>query len=79
MWLGIDAVYTASHTRYVDNPDGPFVEQAVEPSGQLGLAAVKDRWQASLRLRYLGPYALTADNAHRPSSETYRNMRGSYT
>src|SRR5690606_24394854 len=69
-WLGIDAVYTGSNASYVDNPDGAHIEQAVEHAGQLGVSAVRERWEASLRLRYLGPYALTADNAHRGSGET---------
>src|SRR5690606_31043952 len=65
--------------RYVDNPDGRHVEGAVEHAGQIGISAVQDRWEASLRLRYLGPYALTADNAHRAGSETTVNLRGAYT
>jgi outer membrane receptor protein involved in Fe transport len=78
-WLGIDAVYTGSKARYVDNPDGPYVEQAVEHSGQIGLAAVKNNWEASLRVRYLGPYAMTPDNSQRAGSETTLNLRGAYT
>jgi outer membrane receptor protein involved in Fe transport len=78
-WLGIDAVYTGSHARYLDNPDGRHVEGAVEHAGQIGLSAVKDRWEASLRLRYLGPYALTADNSRRAEGETSLNLRGAYT
>jgi hypothetical protein len=78
-WLGIDAVYTGSTARYLDNPDGRYVEGAVENAGQIGIAAVKDRWEASLRVRYLGPYALTADNAQRAGSETSVNLRGAYT
>jgi outer membrane receptor protein involved in Fe transport len=78
-WLGIDAVYTGSEARYLDNPDGRFVEGAVENAGQIGIAAIQDRWEASLRVRYLGPYALTPDNAERAGSETTVNLRGAYT
>lgn len=78
-WLGIDAVYTGSKARYVDNPDGVYVEGAVENAGQIGLSAVKDKWEASLRLRYLGEYALTPDNAERAKAETSLNVRGAYT
>jgi outer membrane receptor protein involved in Fe transport len=77
-WLGIDAVYTGSEARYVDNPDGRHVEGAVEHAGQIGFSAVKDRWEASMRLRYLGPYALTPDNAERAGSETTVSLRGAY-
>jgi outer membrane receptor protein involved in Fe transport len=78
-WFGVDAVYTGSDARYVDNPDGDHVEQAVEHAGQLGFSAVKDQWEASVRLRYLGEYALTPDNARRADAETSLNLRGAYT
>jgi outer membrane receptor protein involved in Fe transport len=78
-WLGIDAVYTGSEARYVDNPDGVYVEGAIENAGQIGLSAVKNNWEASLRVRYLGEYALTPDNAHRAESQTSVNLRGAYT
>jgi outer membrane receptor protein involved in Fe transport len=78
-WLGIDAVYVGSKARYVDNPDGDYVEGAVENAGQIGFSAVKDNWEASLRLRYLGEYALTPDNAQRADAETSINLRGAYT
>ena len=78
-WLGIDAVYTGSNAHYVDNPDGRHIEGAVEHAGQIGLAATKDNWEASLRVRYLGPYALVPDNSVRASSETTISLRGSYT
>jgi len=78
-WLGIDAVYTGSRARYVDNPDGLYIEGSVENAGQIGISAVKDRWEASLRVRYLGEYALTPDNAQRAEGETSINLRGAYT
>ncbi len=78
-WLGLDAVYTGSQARYVDNPDGDYVEQAVEHAGQVGLSAVQDKWEASVRLRYLGEYALTPDNAQRAEAQTSLNLRGAYT
>lgn len=64
-WLGIDAAYTESRARYVDNPDGDYVEGAIEKAAQFGIAATRDSWDASLRVRYLGPYALVADNSDR--------------
>jgi len=77
-WLGLDAVYTGSRARYVDNPDGPYIEGSVEHAGQIGVSAVKDRWEASLRVRYLGPYALLPDNSQRAEAETSVNVRGAY-
>jgi hypothetical protein len=78
-WLAFDAVYTGSRARYTDNPDGPYIEGSVEHSGQFGISAIQDRWEASLRVRYLGEYALTPDNAQRASAETSLNLRGAYT
>jgi outer membrane receptor protein involved in Fe transport len=78
-WLGIDAVYTGNQARYVDNPDGPYIEQAVEHSGQVGIAMTHKHWEASARVRYLGEYPLTPDNAQRAGDETDVNLRGAYT
>jgi outer membrane receptor protein involved in Fe transport len=77
-WIGIDAVFTDSNARYVDNPDGPYVEQAVEQAAQFGIAATRNNWEASMRVRYLGPYALTPDNVHRASGNTGVSFRGAY-
>ena len=77
-WIGIDAVYTGNQARYVDNPDGDYVEGAVEHAGQIGLSAIRDKWEASVRLRYLGEYALTPDNAQRADASTTINLRGAY-
>ena len=78
-WLGVDAVYTGSKARYVDNPDGRFIEGSVERAGQIGISAVRNNWEASMRVRYLGPYALTPDDAVRAASQTTVNLRGAYT
>ncbi len=77
-WIGIDAVFTDSNARYVDNPEGAHVEQAVEQAAQFGIAATRNNWEASMRIRYLGPYALTPDNLHRASGNTGVSFRGAY-
>src|SRR5690606_36176341 len=74
-WLGVDAVYTSSDARYVDNPDGDYVEGALEEAAQLGVSITTDAWDISARVRYMGPYALTADNANRTSSMTLLSLR----
>ena len=81
-WLGIDAVYTGSRARYAEagSPDdGLRIEGAVEHAGQLGLSAVTGPWEASVRMRYRGPYALVPDNSQRSGSETHVNLRAAYT
>jgi hypothetical protein len=72
-------VYVGSRARYVDNPDGPRIEGSVEHAGQIGISAVKDKWEASVRLRYLGEYALLPDNSQRAGAETSVGVRGAYT
>lgn len=77
-WLGVDAAYTSSDARYVNNPDGIYVEQAVEEAVQFGISLTRPNWDASIRLRYLGPYALDAGNVNRGESLTTINMRTAY-
>lgn len=77
-WLGVNAVYTSSDARYVNNPEGRFVEQAVEEAAQLGISVTREQWDASLQVRYLGPYALDAANSRRGESLTTANLRGAW-
>ncbi|MFM1896417.1 MAG: hypothetical protein RLZZ385_1491 [Pseudomonadota bacterium] len=77
-WLGIDAVWTDSQARYTDNPEGIWVEGAVENAGQVGISAVRDAWEFSLRGRHLGPYAMTADNSQRAGDLTTVSLRGAW-
>ena len=78
-WLGVDAVFTDNRARFVNNPDGRFVDGAVENAGQFGVAATRNNWEASMRIRYLGPYALTPDNLQRASGTTSVSFRGAYS
>jgi len=77
-WFALDASFNSSDARYTDNPEGSYVEQAVEEAAQLGLAFTRPNWDASLRVRYLGPYALDATNTRRGESLTTTNLRGAY-
>lgn len=92
-WLGLDAVYTHSRARYKEaqeDPDfdagdpqlalltGRFVEGGVESAGEFGASAVKGRWEASTRLRYLGPYPLVPSGTQRAGSEAMLNFRLAY-
>ncbi len=77
-WLGIDAVYTHNDAQYVNNPEGAYVENALEEAAQIGISASRDNWDISLRARYLGPYALLADNSQRADPLTTVNLRGAY-
>jgi outer membrane receptor protein involved in Fe transport len=79
-WLGIDAVYTGSRARNSDPEEagGEYVEGAVENAGEIGVAATRNGWEISARLRYLGPYPLLPDNSERAQGETMLNLRLAY-
>jgi outer membrane receptor protein involved in Fe transport len=77
-WLAMDAVWTGSHARSTDSPGAEFIPGAIESAGELGISAVQPRWEASVRVRYLGPYPLIEDNSLRASSESVINLRGAW-
>jgi outer membrane receptor protein involved in Fe transport len=76
--IGIDAVWTGSHARYVNSPDGQYVAGAVENAGELGVSYIQPKWEASLRVRHLGEYPLIEDNSQRADPETTVNIRGAW-
>lgn len=71
-WLAIDGNYTGSHARY-DN--GDHIPNAFENSASLGISAVSDTWEGSVRLRHLGPSPLVEDNSVRDKGSTVVNLR----
>jgi outer membrane receptor protein involved in Fe transport len=77
-WVAMDAVWTGSRARYVNSPDGSYVAGAVENAGELGVSLVRDVWEASLRVRYLGKYPLIEDNSLRAEAETGVNVRAAW-
>ena len=77
-WLAIDGVWTGSHARSSDEPGAQFIPGAVESAGEVGVSAVQNRWEASVRLRYLGPYPLIEDNSLRARAETMVNLRAAW-
>jgi outer membrane receptor protein involved in Fe transport len=78
-WLGVDASYTGSRARFVDNPEGPYIDGSIESAGELGVSGAHGPWEIGARLRYLGPYALLPDNSKRASGEKQVNLRTAYT
>jgi len=72
-WLAIDGNYTASHARY-DN--GDYIPNAFENAAAAGISFVRGPWEASARLRHLGPYPLIEDNSQRDKGSNVVNMRG---
>ncbi|MEN7538326.1 TonB-dependent receptor [Aurantiacibacter flavus] len=79
-WLAIDAVWTGTTSRYAGLPAGEdYVPGALDSSGELGISAAFPNWNASARLRYLGPAALIEDNSVRSDETVLVNLRTAWT
>lgn len=74
-WLALDGNYTASHSRY-DN--GDRIPNAFENAASAGASIVLDPWEASLRVRHLGPSPLIEDNSVRDKGSTVVNARAAW-
>jgi outer membrane receptor protein involved in Fe transport len=74
-WLAFDGNYTASHSRY-DN--GDHIPNAFENAASAGAALVLDPWEASIRVRHLGPSPLIEDNSVRDQGSTVVNLRAGW-
>jgi len=74
-WLAIDAVYATNHARFVDAPGGDRIPNALEGAGELGPATIFGRFNAAVRVRYLGPHPLIEDNSVRSPATTLVNLR----
>ena len=74
-WLAIDAVYATNHARFVDAPGGNRIPNALEGAGELSLATIFDRFNAAVRVRYLGPHPLIEDDSIWSPATTVVNLR----
>jgi outer membrane receptor protein involved in Fe transport len=74
-WLALDANYTASHARY-DN--GDYIPNAFENAAAVGASITLEHWEASIRLRHLGPYPLIEDNSERDKGSNVINTRAAW-
>ena len=78
-WLVVTADYSSSHGRFVHNPDGERIPNAVESVASIGIDAHDDSpWSAGVRYRYLGPAPLIEDNSVRSHSTTVVNAQVGY-
>jgi outer membrane receptor protein involved in Fe transport len=78
-WLAIDAVYAQTHSRFIDSPGAEFIPNAPEAAGELGLSAIFDDYQASMRVRYHGAFPLIEDNSQRAEGHAVLNLRLAWT
>ncbi len=63
-YLFVDADYTYTHARVVDEPEGQqFVALAPKHTGTGGVNIQSSQWKGSLRMRYLGDRPANADNS----------------
>jgi hypothetical protein len=67
-------VWTGSHARSKDSPGAEYVPGAIESAGELGITAIQGQWEASVRVRHLGPYPLIEDNSQRAKAENVINL-----
>lgn len=74
-WLAVDASWTVSRARFEDSPGLQHIPGAVEAAGELGVAVIRNNYEAGLRVRHLGPYPLVEDNSDRAGGETTVNLR----
>ncbi|HKT77374.1 MAG TPA: TonB-dependent receptor [Sphingobium sp.] len=74
-WLALDGNYTASHSRY-DN--GDHIPNAFENAASGGVAVILHPWEASVRVRHLGPSPLIEDNSVRDRGSTVVNARAAW-
>ena len=77
-WMAIDAVWVGNTARFVDSPGAEYIPVSPENAGELGISAIFDEWDASVRVRHLGAYALLEDNSLRGDPETLVNVRGAW-
>ncbi len=74
-WLALDGNYTASRSRYTN---GERIPNAFENAASAGVAIVLHPWEASIRMRHLGPSPLIEDNSVRDSGSTVVNARAAW-
>jgi outer membrane receptor protein involved in Fe transport len=76
-WLNIDLVYAKVWSaRFVDaDPGFDHIPNSPEATGELGIAAVFPEYEASMRIRYIGPYPLIEDNSQRAGGDAVVNFR----
>jgi outer membrane receptor protein involved in Fe transport len=74
-WLAIDAVYAGTHARFKDSPGQDYIPNAPDAAGELGVAAIFDEYEASMRVRYHGAFPLVEDNSQREDGHAEVNFR----
>jgi outer membrane receptor protein involved in Fe transport len=78
-WFIIDADYTWSHARFVDEPIDNRIPNAVSSVISVGMNVTDlDKWSGGLRLRHFGSSPLIEDNSVRAKSTTVLNGQVNY-
>jgi hypothetical protein len=78
-WLAIDGVWTQTFSKFTDEPAGlQYIPASLEQAGELGVSAIFPEWEASMRVRYIGPYPLMEDNSERAEGDMLINLRAAW-
>jgi outer membrane receptor protein involved in Fe transport len=77
-WLALDAQWAATKARYVDALGAERIPGALEAAAEIGASAIWSKWEASARVRYVGPYSLVEDNSGRAEAESELSLRGAW-
>ncbi len=77
-WLAIDGVWTHTNAKFLDSPGADSIPGALEQAAELGISGVWPEYEASMRIRYIGPYALIEDNSARAEADMLINLRAAW-
>jgi outer membrane receptor protein involved in Fe transport len=78
-WLALDGVYTQTYAKFVGVPaNEQYIPASLEQAGEFGVSAIWPEYEASMRLRYIGPYPLLEDNSERAEGDMLINLRGAW-
>jgi hypothetical protein len=78
-WLVVDAVYAGTRARFIDSPGADHIPNAPEAAGELGVAAIFNDYEASMRVRYHGAFPLLEDDSQRADGHATVNVRLAWT
>ena len=78
-WLLVDADVAWTRARYIDDPEGRFIPNALERVASIGLTANRKLgWYGGARLRYFGAAPISQDNFVRSRASLQVHAEGGY-
>jgi len=74
-WLAVNGAWTGTRARFTN---GDFIPGALENVGEVGFSSIFDKYEFSMRTRYVGAYPLIEDNSARAKREAEFNFRAAW-